>query len=286
MNELEIVDAHQHFWEPALNPYPWLASPLADFRYGDYTAIRTAYLPDDYRRDAARQQVVATVHVEAEWSTADEVGETRWLDGLRRRTGLPTVAVGHARLETDGVEEVLAGHAGFGFVRGIRQKPAPCQMLDARWRRGFALLETYRLSYDLQAPFEQLPEAADLARAFPRTQIVVNHAGLPADRSEDGLRAWRRALEAAAAAPNVALKISGLGRRDHAWPQADNRRVVRDAVGIFGAARCLFASNFPVDRLCASYDTILDAFRRFVADLPPADQEALFGTNARRIYRI
>ena len=74
--DLPIVDAHQHFWDPTRNPYPWLSTaPVADFRYGDYAALRRRYLPDDFRRDAAGHRVVATVHMEAEWDPADEVAE-------------------------------------------------------------------------------------------------------------------------------------------------------------------------------------------------------------------
>ena len=282
-----IVDAHQHFWDPGRNPYPWLTTaPHAGFRYGDYSALRRRYLPDDFRRDSARQEVVATVHVEAEWDLADEVGETRWLAGVRAEDGLPTVAVGHARLERHDVEAVLAGHARFDFIRGIRQKPAPGQMLDPRWRRGYALLERYGLSYDLQAPYEQMPEAADLARAFPHTTIIVNHTALPVDRTAAGLAAWRRALTTVAAPPNVAIKISGLGTGDKRWPEASNRDVIHDTIAIFGTDRCLFASNFPVDGLCATYDTIAEAFTRAVADRPAAEQRALLHDNARRIYRI
>jgi predicted TIM-barrel fold metal-dependent hydrolase len=284
---MRIVDAHQHFWDPQSNPYPWLTSAtIADFRYGDYSALRRAYLPDDYRRDTARHEIVATVHVEAEWDPDDEVGETRWLAAVREAHGLPTVAVAHARLETDGVEEVLAEHARFDFVRGVRQKPAPGQMLEDRWRAGFARLEKYGLSFDLQAPFTQLAEAADLARAFPRTTIVVNHAGLPADRSAAGLKAWRRALERVAAEPNVALKISGLGRRDHSWARDANARLVRDAVTITGVDRCMFASNFPVDSLCADYDLVVATFARGIAALGEADRAALWHDNAVRIYRL
>lgn len=296
--ELRIVDAHQHFWDLA-NPYPWLTRELlTDFRYGDYAAIRRTYLPADYRRDTARQPVVATVHVEAEWDRADEVGETRWLHALRAREGLPTVIVAHARLERDDVAEVLAAHAAFPALRGIRQKPAaapspdrvergaPGSMADPRWRRGYALLERHGLGYDLQTPWWHLPEAADLARDFPRTPIIVNHTGLPVDRSPAGLADWRRALEIVAAQPNVAIKISGLGQRGGTWPAESNRSVVRDTIAIFGAHRCMFASNYPVDRLCADYDAIFDGFARFVADLPRGDQAALFHDTAVRIYRI
>jgi predicted TIM-barrel fold metal-dependent hydrolase len=95
-----------------------------------------------------------------------------------------------------------------------------------------------------------------------------------------------RCPRAVAEAPNVALKISGLGQADGSWHYASNRRVVRDAITIFGVERCMFASNFPVDSLCADYDTIFDGFRRSVDDYPPEDQARLFHDNARRIYRI
>jgi predicted TIM-barrel fold metal-dependent hydrolase len=193
---------------------------------------------------------------------------------------------------------VLSAHAAFDFVRGIRQKPpaaatpeavskgAPGSMGDPRWQRGYALLERYGMSFDLQTPWWHLPEAADLAREFPRTTIIVNHTGLPADRTTEGLEAWRDALETVAALPNVALKIGGLGQVDGGWSYASNRRVIRDAITIFGVERCMFASNFPVDSLCADYDTIVDGFRRSVDDFTPADQARLFHENARRIYRI
>ena len=298
-DDLPIVDAHQHFWDPVGGRYPWLSTaPLPVFRYGDYAALRRPYLPEDFRRDAAGHRVVATVHMEAEWDVADEVAETRWLAGLRKEHGLPTVVVGHARFEAPDVAEVLAGHAAFDFMRGIRQKPAaaaspaearrgaPGSMDDARWRQGYALLERHGLHFDVQTPWWHLDAAADLAGDFPRIPIVINHTALPADRSAAALAGWRRALEVAAARPNVALKISGLGLADQSWPAEGNRQVVRDAIAIFGAPRCMFASNFPVDGLCLGYRELFDAFKAFVADRPPAEQRALFHDNAVRIYRM
>jgi predicted TIM-barrel fold metal-dependent hydrolase len=299
VTDLPIVDAHQHFWDPAGGHHPWLSThPRAFFRYGDYSALRRRYVPDDFRRDTAGHRVVATVHVEAEWDERDEVAETRWLAALRQEQGLPTVAVGHARFASPEVAEVLAGHAAFEFVRGIRQKPAaaeqptdarrgaPGSMDDPAWRRGYAQLERHGLHFDVQTPWWHLDAAADLARDFPRIPIVVNHTGLPADRGPDALAAWRRALERVAAEPGVTIKISGLGQADKSWPVEGNRQVVRDTIAIFGVARCMFASNFPVDGLCTSYRALFDAFKAFVADRPVAEQRALFHDNARRIYRI
>jgi predicted TIM-barrel fold metal-dependent hydrolase len=294
-----IVDAHQHFWNIGLNYLPWLCDqPPIPFRYGNYSALRRDYLPADYRRDAAGHDVVATVHVETEWNPADPVGESRWLQTVIAESGLPSAIVAQARLDQPDVEAVLAGHAAFPQVRGIRHKPratagpdrvergAPGSMGDPAWRRGYALLARYGLSFDLQTPWWHLAEAAELARAFPDTRIILNHTGLPSDRSEAGLAGWREAMRRLAAEPNTACKISGLGEPGLPWTVERNGPVVRDAIAIFGFERCMFASNFPVDGLVASFDTIYSGFKAIVADLDPAEHAALFRDNAVRFYRL
>ena len=299
MSDLPIVDAHQHFWDLGRNYLPWLCDEKAiPFRYGDYRALRRNYLPSDYLRDAAGHRVVMTVYVETEWDPRDFVGETRWLQEIIAATGFPQAIVAGARLDHPDVEAVLAGHAAFPEVSGIRHKPqaapspadvrpgAPGSMGDPAWRRGYALLEKYRLSFDLQTPWWHLAEAAALARDFPNTQIILNHTGLPADRTAEGLAGWRRALETLAAEPNVAVKISGLGQPGQPWTVAANGPIVRDAIAIFGIDRCMFASNFPVDGLCADFDTIFSGFKAIVAGRSHAEQLKLFHDNAVRIYRL
>jgi predicted TIM-barrel fold metal-dependent hydrolase len=299
MAELPIVDAHQHFWDLARNYLPWLCDPEPiPFRYGNYDALRRNYLPEDYLRDAAGHHVVQTVYVETEWDPADPVGESRWLAEVIAASGFPHGIVAGARLDDPAIEEVLAGHAAFTRVRGIRHKPAaapapdrvqpgaPGSMGDPAWRRGYALLERYGLSFDLQTPWWHLAEAVALARDFPRTQIILNHTGLPADRSPEGLAGWREAMATLAACPNVAVKISGLGQPGQPWTVEANRPIVRDTIGLFGIERCMFASNFPVDGLCATFDTIYSGFKTIVADLDPADQRRLFHDNAIRVYRL
>jgi predicted TIM-barrel fold metal-dependent hydrolase len=294
-----IIDAHAHFWDLRAHYYPWLSDPEPiPFRYGDYAAIRRNYLPDDYRRDAQGFTIAGLVHLEAEHDPADPLGETRWLEAIAERHGLPSACVGQAWLEADDVAEVLAGQAASPLMRGIRQKPAaagdprearrgrPGSMDDPAWRRGFELLAGHGLSYDLQTPYWHLDATADLAADFPETQIVINHTGLPADRGAEGLAAWRRALEQAAGHPKVALKISGLGLPGRPWRVADNGPVVLDAIAIFGVERCLFASNFPVDSLVADFTTIFSGFREITAGLGPAAQSKLFHDNAARIYRL
>ncbi len=297
--DFPIVDAHQHFWDPGRYYYPWLQDPKpVPFRYGDVAPIRRPYLPPDYRADAGAHRVVKTVHVEAEFDPGDPVGETRWLEEVAARHGLPSACVAQAHLDRADAAEVLAAQAARPLVRGIRHKPsaalsprearrgAPGSMDDPRWRHGYALLEKHGLSFDLQTPWWHLDAAADLARDFPRTLILLNHTGLPVDRSAEGLAAWRAGLGRVAECPNVCLKISGLGQRGRPWTLADNGPIIRDAVAIFGVARCLFASNYPVDRLVDPFDRIYTGFRAAVAGQTVADQRALFHDNALRLYRL
>ena len=122
--------------------------------------------------------------------------------------------------------------------------------------------------------------------SFADTQIILNHAGLPSDRSDEGIAAWKRAMAGLAACPNVAVKISGIGQPGKAWTAQANRYIVLSVIDRFGAERCMFASNFPVDRLCATFREIFDGFRSIVQDFAPGEQAALFRDNATRIYAI
>jgi predicted TIM-barrel fold metal-dependent hydrolase len=280
-----IADAHQHFWDPRVNYHPWLCDqPPIPFRYGDYSALRRPYLPADYFADARHHQVVKTVYVETEWNPRDPIGEMRFVEQLRRDSGFPTVAVAQAWLDREDLGSTLAAFAQFGFVRGIRHKPRRGQMDDGRWREGFALLARQGLRFDLQAPWTQLEEAVRLARDFPDARIIVNHTGLPSDRSREGIAGWIAALRMLAASPNVAVKISGLGIPGQPWTAESNRGVVLDAIDIFGIDRAMFASNFPVDGLCASFDAIATGMREILGGFAAAEQRDFFHDNAVRVY--
>ena len=287
MTGFPIADAHQHFWDPRANYLPWLCDPAPiAFRYGDYSALKRRYLPDDYFADARGFDVVKTVYVETEWDPHDPLGETAWVDRLRRETGFPTVMVAQAWLDRDDAATVLERQATHNFVRGIRHKPRPGQMRDARWRAGYARLAPLGLRFDLQTGWAELGDAAALCRDFPETRLVLNHTGLPADRSRDGLAGWKRALAGLAACPNAAIKISGIGMPGARWTPEANREVVLTALELFGVERAMFASNFPVDSLCASFADIYGGFRDIVKDFGALEQRALFHDNAVRIYAM
>jgi predicted TIM-barrel fold metal-dependent hydrolase len=159
-------------------------------------------------------------------------------------------------------------------------------MQDPKWLDGFSRLADHGLSWDLRVPPWHLIEAAEVAAMFPQIQIALNHTGFAWDRSDEGMRRWRKGLEALAAQPNVHIKLSEFGLKDSPWRYEDNRVVVMTALEIFGPNRCMFASNFPVAGLRASYDTITDGMAQMLAPLGRAVQEAVFADNAKRFYRL
>ncbi len=278
MPAFPVADAHFHVWDPHAHYYPWLCDPRPiAFRYGDYAALRRRYLVDDYRADSAGWPVSRGVYVEAEWDPSDPLGEMLFIKRMREKTGFPTVAIAQAWLDRDDCAAVLEAQARHAFVRGIRHKPKPGMMDDAKWREGYRRLAPLGLHFELQAPWPQLKEAARLAHDFPETLIVLNHAGLPAD---DELPGWRTALAGLAACPNTAVKISGLGTVKR------KREVVLAAIELFGVERAMFASNFPVDGLCASFDAIYSAFDEITCGFSDPERRALFHDNAVRIYRM
>ena len=158
-------------------------------------------------------------------------------------------------------------------------------MGDPDFRSGYKNLLKYNLHYDLQTPWWHLSEAAMLARDFPDTLIILNHTGLPSDRSPMGLNRWRSAIQEFAFQPNTAIKISGIGVAGNKWNPQENNRIITDAIATFGAERCMFASNFPVDGLCDSFDTIFQNFKKIASSFSIKDQSALFHDNALKYYR-
>ena len=293
LTRMRIVDAHHHIWDPGANPHPWLTGPAIPFRYGDYAPIRGPFLWADYDRVAEGWEVAASVTMEGEWDPADPVGEARWLQELARAEGRPAAHVAQAWLDAPDVDRVLEASAACPLVRAVRHKPRanaspggpPGGMADPGLRAGFRRLAAHGLHFELQTPWWHLAEAVALA-ATADTMIVLNHTGLPADRSAEGLAGWRAAMAQLARVPQVRVKISGLGLAGGGWDPAGNRDIIRITIDIFGPARAMFASNYPVDSLCTGFDTIWREFDHATRDLTDDERTALFRGTAIETYRL
>jgi predicted TIM-barrel fold metal-dependent hydrolase len=294
-----IVDAHHHLWDLSLGRHPWLAADAgARGGLGDLAPLRRNYLPEDYRRDVARQNIVASIHVEAGWVDDDCLGETRWLETQDKTGGVAERYVVHVPLASAQAPALIEAQAGFSRVVGVRdvlswsEDPAHRfaargdLMDDPQWRAGLARLESHDLVFDLMVFPNQLAQAERLARDFPNQLFVLNHCGSPIDRDVLGMRRWREGLALLGRAPNVSIKMSDLVAYDHHWTLESLAEVAFHCLECFGTARAMFASDFPVAGLHASFDDVYDAFKAIASQLSADEQRALFFANAARLYRL
>ena len=286
-----IVDAHHHLWDLERNHYPWLrAEPDPDAWVGDLQPIRRNYLVDEYMAEVGASGIVKSVHVEAACDPNDSVGETRWLQAVADRNGFPHAIVAAARLQDPRIDDVLEDHLRSANLRGIRQMldrdEGPALLECADWKRGLARLAAHGLSFDLQVNPDQLEAAATLARANEDVSFVLNHCGMPRERGAAAFDLWRRGLRRLAEAPNVAAKVSGLGMFDHRWSADSIRPFVETVLDAFGFERCMFGSNFPVDRLYGPYAALVAAMEELTSTLSVGERRRFFHDNAVRIYRL
>lgn len=290
MADLEFVDTHVHFWDLRHDRlrYDWLMPDTGDDPdLGNYDAIMSQrYVPEDFAGETRFANVSKVVHVQAAIGSPDPVDETAWLQELADRHGTPQGIVAYADLAAPDVEEVLARHAAYPNLRGIRDLRYDDYLTREDWRRGYALLERYGLVCCDDPEVDVMADAAELARAFPGITYCVDHAGFPRKRDAEYFERWRRGMRRIAEVPNTVVKISGLGMADHRWTVESLRPWVLECIEAWGTERAFFGTNWPVDRLFSSYGDVVDAYREIIDDLTASEKEALFSRNAERVFRL
>ena len=309
--DLPICDPHHHLWEhPNMTAY--VVSDLhGDTRSGHnvtgtvFVECGWAYQPE--RADGFR-----------------EVGETQWVaDHAPGSVIRGIVSTCDLRLPEATLRAVLAEHevAGKGMFRGIRHRlandptgsagssrssvsPAGLALTD-EFQRGVAVLGDLGLTFDAWLYHPQIPELAVLARAVPETTIILDHIGGPvgvgtyAGHRAEIMEQWAIDMADLAACPNVVVKVGGIGMVVYGtgWetrerpPTSDEvvdywGDALNTTIDLFGPDRCMFESNFPVDKLTVSYRVLWNAFKKVSASRPAADREQLFRGTAERVYRV
>lgn len=309
--DLPIVDAHHHFYDRPGWRY------LADEYAGDMCA--------GHRVRASVYMQALTRYRTTGPDAMKPVGETAYAANATSGL-LPQVAagiVGHVDLRQGAaVRDVLEAHieAGLGRFRGVRHlttwdadaslanplTAAPAGLLlDRAYRAGLSQLAPLGLSYDAWLFFPQLPELIDTAKAHPETTIIVDHCGgvvrigAYQDRQAEVYECWRASMRELAQLPNVHVKLGGLGMRINGF-DFDKRELppsseqlaaawkpwIETCIEAFGADRCMFESNFPVDKGSYSYVTGWNAFKRLTADCSASERQKLFEGTASRVYRL
>jgi predicted TIM-barrel fold metal-dependent hydrolase len=286
---LPFVDTHVHFSdlrEEQLT-YVWLQPEFVHPVLGDIGAIQAQrYWADDFVGETRFANVSKSVHVQAALGIADPVEETRWLQAFADRLGHPHGIVGEVHLAQPDAAEVIERHMAFANFRGVRDFGAGDYPSDPDWRAGYANLAKHDLVACLDSSPETYGSIKGLAAAFPDIVISLDHAGFPRQRDDEYFALWKRELASLAEAPNVVIKISGLGMCDNEWTVDSLRPWVMTCIETFGVERSFFGTNWPVDRLYSSYGDVVDAYAAIISGFGADEQVALFSGNAERIFRI
>ena len=307
--QLPIIDPHHHLWDLRQS-----TNPPTRF-------LQKVYLCEEFSKDIkdAGHNIVQTVFAECHAFFRKDgpeamkcVGETEFThgiaamsrSGLYGTTRLCTGIFGTADLTLGKeVEAVLQAHvAASPNFRGIRS-PFP-RDLNAPFLEGYQLLGKYHLSYDNYSPeYERLPLLAKLASKVPEVNIIVNHLG--GKIVPDDVQQWRECVKAIAACPNAFMKTGGAQQRVGPWEPPFHRNQRKTPIGseelcellypyysyvieTFGPDRCMFESNFPVDKECVSYRTLWNAFKQIAAraGLSESEKTQIFSSTAARVYRL
>jgi L-fuconolactonase len=315
--DLPIVDPHHHLWQRGGHPY-LLDELLADLNTGHnvvatvFEECRSMYRADGppEMRPIGETEFVAGI---AAMSASGNYGKTRVAAGI---VGAADLTLG------DRVEPVLVAQmrAGGGRFRGVRHsagwdadpvignsRPDSQPHLYARpdFRAGLARLSALGLSFNAWLYHPQLADVVDLARAFPATPIVMGHVGGVlgygpyAGKSAEVLAAWKRSMAELAGCPNVVVKLGGIVNRGASFdfhtapapPSSETmaaiwRPYIETCIELFGASRCMFESNFPVDKMAIGYAALWNAFKRIAAGASRDEKFSLFAGTAARIYRL
>jgi predicted TIM-barrel fold metal-dependent hydrolase len=292
----DIIDAHHHIWRR--RDLPWLDGPMQPRIFGPYEAIRRDYLIDEFLADLAGTGVTQSVYVQCNWPKDRFEDEVAYVQHVADQHGFPQAIVGYADFLAGDVRPQLDRLTKYPGMRGLRmqlqwhQNPqyqfasSPDLAREPTLQKNVAALADYGWSFDLQVFAGQMQGAAELADSAPKVTFILQHAGMLEDLSPQGWEEWRQGMRLLASRPNIVSKLSALGTFVHKNDPTHVAAIVRETIEIFGPERCLFGSNFPVEKLWTNYADLIAAYRRAVEPLGEAVARAALHDTAKRIYRL
>jgi predicted TIM-barrel fold metal-dependent hydrolase len=289
-----FVDIQIHFWDHSVPGLRWafLEDEWEHPRLGDLPTLDAPrFGVDELRAEVAGLGVEKVVHTQAAAPECDPVVETAWLQSLGDESGWPTAIVAVCDMAGDRAADDLERHAAHSRFRGVRDlvidpNVGP-QMGVPEFDRGMKALTALGGSLEVMVSWPLFDDVLSVARRHPDATIVLGHAGVPIERTDAYFADWSAALRRVAAAENVVCKVSALASgADPHWTVESIRRWVLGCIDAFGPQRCMFASNWPVDKLFGTYSGLLRAYQQIVADFSVDEQAGLFAANAERVYRI
>ncbi|MEO1066483.1 MAG: amidohydrolase family protein [Pseudomonadota bacterium] len=291
-----MIDAHHHIW--LQKDLPWLLGPEQPRIFGPYEAIKRDYTIEEFLADIAKTRIEKSVYVQANWAPNWFEDEVAWVQSIADHYGWPHAIVGYADFTRGDVRRQLDKLEKYPLMRGVRQQfhwhENPLYRFAKRndlardpvVQANVAHLADYGWTFDLQLFTGQMQHGVALANACPDVTFILQHAGMLEDTSEAGVKAWKKGMKALASCDNVVTKLSAFGTFTHKNKPAFIAQMIKDTVAIFGAERCMFGSNFPIEKIWTNYRALFKAFQDGAGTLSKARQKAIFHDTAARVYRI
>ena len=228
----------------------------------------------------------------------EEVAEALWVHNVSRIKGWPNAVIGYVDFSSENCRHTIKELAKLPLMRGIRQQlhwhnnplyrfaTDPDIMMNSAWRDNFSLLQDHDWCFELQVFASQMKNSAKLATTFPHTRIILQHCGMPEDTSRDGMSFWLDGMKYLADCPNVYCKFSGLGTFLHKNSPSFISDILGQCIELFGAHRCIFGSNFPIEKIWTNYSDLIGSFKHSLSVLSQGEQNLIFYENAKDIYKI
>ena len=306
---MKIIDAHHHIWIPEqTHPdigYRWLRDIGAIKPFGDPTPIQRDYRMEEFIEESKQHELVGSVFLQTDGALSNPVLETDWVASVFSDSSLMHGIVCFVDLDSHTTQSELLKHQACGMLRGVRQIVSRLDdqpslsfarkhyLRSATWQDNLALLADQSLTFDLQLYPEQMLEAAQVFSRLPHLTVIVDHTGSPWNTTQLGFSQWCDGVTALAALPNCVMKLSGFGMFSRDWSAASVAPLLQHCLTQFGSHRMMFGSNFPVDKLMASYDDVVNRVATALSGL--CEQQGMFAeqvlddvfcNTAQRVYSL
>jgi predicted TIM-barrel fold metal-dependent hydrolase len=288
-----VVDTHVHLWNLAHPTLRWNWVDTEDDHpvLGDIDPIKMpAFEMQHLWAEARFAGVAGFVHVQAAIGSRDPVDETRWLTEMAGEHPRLQAIVGHVDLGAADAAEMIERHLESPLFRGVRDFAVEPYLasgtVDPTVEESLACLARQQLVLDMDCEHPNMAAARAMAERHPDLVVVLEHIGFPRSRDPEYAAAWRLAVTDLASAPNVVCKLSGVAMTDRLFTRDSLAPWIRHCLETFGPSRCMVGTNWPLDRMCSSYDAIMSLYRDFAGELSEEESRQVLAGTAQRVYRI
>lgn len=295
MKDITWVDAHHHLWNLNKIHYPWLMAKGEPRFFGQPDPIRQNYLLNDFQQDH-QNKISRSVHIQVGCIEADNIAETAFVDAMSKQSHAhyPSAAVVAINMKADSIEEEINKHLAYNITRGVRdiigKSPEENQSMppfsSAVWHKNWQCLANNKLSFDLQLTSEQYIPVLKTLEKTPELNVAICHFASPWDQSDSGFSTWVQAMKQYAQLPHCYIKLSGFSMFTHHFNSNNFEKYAHAAIDIFGPERCMFGSNFPVDKLYVNYQTLFSYWQKVIQQYSPQAAHFLASQTAVNFYRL